>query len=230
MWKYLITHHTLQNNWYQTLRKFKGNGWMWKPDTGKNMKLATIEKTRGYTLISLIKGFLSGGAGKYRSCDLSEFSPLFSHRHTNTRDLYVTHLPPNLYQVMRERGKKTMGISMNKDKTGRQLHWRNNMTYIVTSPHYYCHWGHFQSPLSHLTINATRGFGTHLSHSPGPEEARHLCWKSPAWLLRSPPCPHRWFHSAGCWSSHCNSQCCPSFLQTVEDIEMSFDLSIRASI
>lgn len=159
MWKYLTTHHTLQNNWYQKLRKFKGNGWMWKPDTGKNMKLATIEKTRGYTLISLIKGFLSGGAANTEAVTSANSHHYFL-TDTQTPETYTLHICPQTYIKWWEKeGKKTMGISMNKDKTGWQLHWRNNMTYIVTSTDYYCHWGYFRSPLSHLTINATHVFG-----------------------------------------------------------------------
>lgn len=80
------------------------------------MKLVTIEKTREDTLISLIKGFMWGGGGsKYQSCDLSEFSPLFSHRHTNTRDLFITHLPPK-HISNDERKRKNYGNLVNDNK------------------------------------------------------------------------------------------------------------------
>ncbi len=181
------TANAIQSNWYQTLRKFKGNRWMWKPDTTQNMKLATIEITRGDTLISVIKGFLLGG-DKYQSCDLSEFSPLFSHGHINSRDLYITHLPPNRYRMMRKR-KKIYGNLVNDNNKWRKEHrwiriklggsYTREITWLILSP-------------LHVIIV------THLSHSPGPEEVHHRCWRSPAWLLWFPPCPHRWFRSAGC--------------------------------
>lgn len=131
------TANTIQSNWYQTLRKSKGNRWMWKPDTTQNMKLATKEITRGDTLISLIKGFLLGGRQIPKLWPQRILTAIFSQTHKHQRPIHYTFAPkPISYD---ERKEKSMGIlwmtikmrkrtQMNKDKTGWQLHWGNNIT------------------------------------------------------------------------------------------------------
>ncbi len=142
VWKYQITQQTQYK-----ATDIKRWGSSRKTDgcenlTLKSWKLATIEITRGDTLISVIKGFLLGGAANTKVVTSAN-----SHRYfltdTQTPETYTLHICPQTYIVWWEKGKKSMGIlwmtiilkkrtQMNKDKTGRQLHWGNNMTCIVT--------------------------------------------------------------------------------------------------
>ncbi len=181
------TANAIQSNWYQTLRKFKGNRWMWKPDTAQNMKLATIEITRGDTLISVIKGFLLGGRQIPKLLAQRILTAIFSRAHKQQRPIHYTFAPkPISYDEKKE---KIYGNLVNDNNKWRKEHrwiriklggsYTGEITWLILSP-------------LHVIIV------THLSHSPGPEEARHRCWRSPAWLLLFPPCPHRWFRSAGC--------------------------------
>lgn len=79
------------------------------------MKLATIEKTRGDTLISLIKGFQWGGAANTKVVTSANSHHYFL-TDTQTPETYSLHIcPQNLYQMMRKR-EKNYGNLMNDNK------------------------------------------------------------------------------------------------------------------